>query len=175
MRFAVRLSPLPFLVLLTVLALAASAVSARAAEPYTVSVSPASEPVAPGATAVFRIRVEGQIAALPSFQYDVQGGTLQFNIGYNGAAGGGTVTHNGSATVAASRSVWTIGRITFEPGAPDLGRQFDHAGLEARPVDEDIQHALAHDSMSFACIVFHTAARGLPSGAASGVPPRRPP
>lgn len=76
MRFAVRLLPLPFLVLLTVLALAASAVSASAAEPYTVSVSPTSEPVAPGATAVFRIRVEGQIAALPSFQYDVQGGTV---------------------------------------------------------------------------------------------------
>ena len=76
MRFVVRLPLLPFLVLLTVLALAASAASASAAEPYTVSVSPASEPVAPGSTAVFRIRVEGQIAALPSFNYDVEGGTL---------------------------------------------------------------------------------------------------
>ena len=36
---------------------------------------------------------------------DVQGGTLQFNIGYNGAAGGGTVTNNGASTVAGGASI----------------------------------------------------------------------
>lgn len=76
MRFAARLSLLPLLALLVAATLAAHVAPARAAEPFTVSVAPASEPVAPGGTAVFRIRVEGQIAAPPSFNYDVEGGTL---------------------------------------------------------------------------------------------------
>lgn len=49
---------------------------ASAAESYTVTISAPPSPVAPGQTAVFRIRVDGQTANLPSFVYDVQGGAL---------------------------------------------------------------------------------------------------
>ncbi len=49
---------------------------ASAANSFTVSVSPNVEPVAVGSTAVFTIRVEGQTALLPSFNFEVEGGTL---------------------------------------------------------------------------------------------------
>lgn len=55
---------------------ALSARPAHAALPFTVTVTPAKDTVAPGATAVFRIRVDGQTATLPSFNFDVEGGTL---------------------------------------------------------------------------------------------------
>lgn len=76
MRFAARLSLLPIFALLIAGSMATRVARVSAAEPYTVSVSVASEPVAPGQSAVFHIRVEGQTANLPSFSYDVQGGTL---------------------------------------------------------------------------------------------------
>ncbi len=50
--------------------------TASAALPYTVTATAAESTVAVGGTAVFRVKVEGQTAALPSFSYDVQGGTL---------------------------------------------------------------------------------------------------
>ncbi|MBK7328996.1 MAG: hypothetical protein IPI85_07940 [Dehalococcoidia bacterium] len=49
---------------------------AAAASSYTVSVAPTADTVALGETAIFRIRVEGQTASLPSFDFDVEGGTL---------------------------------------------------------------------------------------------------
>ena len=50
--------------------------SASAALPYTVTAVAAEPTVAVGSTAVFRVKVEGQTAALPSFSYDVEGGTV---------------------------------------------------------------------------------------------------
>jgi len=52
-----------------------AAVPAAAQVPYTVT-AVAPPPVQPGAQAAVTIRVEGQVAALPSFGYDVEGGTL---------------------------------------------------------------------------------------------------
>ena len=57
-------------------AIAAGRGSASAAVPYSVSATPAESTVAVGGTAIFRVKVEGQTAALPSFQYDVEGGVL---------------------------------------------------------------------------------------------------
>lgn len=76
MRVAARLSALPLMTLLILGVAAAFGATARAAGPYTVTVSAATDPVAPGATAVFHVRVEGQTANLPSFAYDVTGGTV---------------------------------------------------------------------------------------------------
>ena len=50
--------------------------TASAALPYTVTATPAESTVAVGTTAIFRVKVLGQTAALPSFSYDVEGGTL---------------------------------------------------------------------------------------------------
>lgn len=75
MRFAARLF-LPSLALVLITSFVTLTPAAHAAEPFAVSVSAGNEPLQPGQTAVFRIRVEGQIASLPSFDYDVQGGTL---------------------------------------------------------------------------------------------------
>lgn len=50
--------------------------SASAAGAYTVSVAPAADTIPVGEIAVFRVRVEGQTASLPSFDFDVEGGTL---------------------------------------------------------------------------------------------------
>jgi hypothetical protein len=50
--------------------------SASAALPYTVTATATQPTVAVGSTAVFVVKVEGQTAALPSFSYDVEGGTL---------------------------------------------------------------------------------------------------
>ncbi len=77
MRFTARLSA--SLLAITVFAgvLGAARVApAYAAEPYAVSIAAAKETQAPGETAVFRIRVDGQVGQLPTFDYDVQGGTL---------------------------------------------------------------------------------------------------
>lgn len=43
---------------------------------FSVSVSSSETVVPVGSSAVFRIRVEGQTTSLPSFNYDVEGGTL---------------------------------------------------------------------------------------------------
>ena len=50
--------------------------SAHAALPYSVSVAPANDTVPVGEMAVFRVRVEGQTTQLPSFLFDVEGGSL---------------------------------------------------------------------------------------------------
>src|SRR5215213_6401807 len=50
--------------------------SASAALPYTVTATAAEPTVAVGSTAIFRVRVQGQTAVLPSFSYDVEGGTV---------------------------------------------------------------------------------------------------
>jgi hypothetical protein len=50
--------------------------SAEAAASYAVSVSATSDPVSLGDLAIFRVRVEGQTASLPSFDFDVEGGRL---------------------------------------------------------------------------------------------------
>jgi|GEM_PF-1743954 len=49
---------------------------AHAQLPYTVSVAPARDTVPVGEMAVFRVRVEGQTTTLPSFNFDVEGGSL---------------------------------------------------------------------------------------------------
>lgn len=49
---------------------------AHAANAFTVTVAPANEAVAVGSTAVFKIKVEGQTSTLPSFNFEVEGGTL---------------------------------------------------------------------------------------------------
>ncbi|MGE3077168.1 MAG: hypothetical protein AB7N24_19630 [Dehalococcoidia bacterium] len=50
--------------------------SARAMAGYTVSVAPTSDTVPVGELAAFRVRVEGQTASLPSFNFNVEGGSL---------------------------------------------------------------------------------------------------
>lgn len=49
---------------------------AQAMTGYTVSVAAVSDTVAPGEMATFRVRVEGQTTSLPSFTFDVDGGSL---------------------------------------------------------------------------------------------------
>jgi hypothetical protein len=49
---------------------------ADAAVPFSVSVSPNADVVPLGSSAVFRVKVEGKTTSLPSFDYDVEGGTL---------------------------------------------------------------------------------------------------
>ncbi len=61
--------------LLTALFAALSALPAAAQLPFTVSAS-APSIVEPGATAPVTVRIEGQVSALPSFIYDVEGGDL---------------------------------------------------------------------------------------------------
>ncbi len=71
-RFAfVSLVSAVLLVLVT-----SAAGSARAMAGYSVSVAPTSDTVPVGELAAFRVRVEGQTAVLPSFNFDVEGGTL---------------------------------------------------------------------------------------------------
>ena len=62
------------------IAIVAAMLSARGAAHaltgYTVSVAAVSDTVAPGDMAAFRVRVEGQTTSLPSFTFDVEGGSL---------------------------------------------------------------------------------------------------
>jgi len=64
-------------VTLLVVGAASDGASAQAAVPYSVTVAPVSETVAVGETAIFRVKVQGQTANLPSFNFDVEGGTLE--------------------------------------------------------------------------------------------------
>ena len=76
MRFTARLTLALFALVAALGSAALAGTTARAAEPFTVTISPASNPVPVGSSAVFHIRLEGQMAVLPSFNYDIQGGTL---------------------------------------------------------------------------------------------------
>ncbi|MEO8538980.1 MAG: hypothetical protein ABI577_04505 [bacterium] len=76
MRLATRLSLLSLLAAALLTTILVSAQVTRAASPFTVTVSVAQESVPVGGNAVFRIKVEGQTAQLPSFNYDVEGGSL---------------------------------------------------------------------------------------------------
>ncbi|MGE0602144.1 MAG: hypothetical protein AB7J35_22220 [Dehalococcoidia bacterium] len=62
--------------LIILLAAAGSFGSARAMAGYTVSIAPTADTVPVGQTAAFRVRVEGQTASLPSFNFNVEGGSL---------------------------------------------------------------------------------------------------
>lgn len=72
LRFAVA----SLLALAVLGAVAAPRQSAHAAVPFSVTVAPAAETVAVGELAVFRVRVEGETRNLPSFNFDIEGGTL---------------------------------------------------------------------------------------------------
>lgn len=76
MRTATRLAMLPLAFAAAVGVILASTTSSRAANAFTVTVAPAAESVAVGSTAVFKVRVEGQTSTLPSFNFEVEGGTL---------------------------------------------------------------------------------------------------
>ncbi|HEY9192128.1 MAG TPA: hypothetical protein VIO81_04600 [Methyloversatilis sp.] len=60
---------------------------------------------------------------------DVQGGTLRFNVGYNGATGGGSVTHNGTLHIAQNS--------TFEVGTVGT---FAHNGTTAMDANGTLRH-----------------------------------
>jgi hypothetical protein len=74
-----RIARLAFASLVSMALLAAAfgrSGSAQAALPYSVSVVPTAETVALGEMAIFRVKVEGDTTSLPSFHFDVEGGTL---------------------------------------------------------------------------------------------------
>lgn len=105
-----------------VLAFADGRGSASAAVPYAVSATPAEATVAPGGTAVFRVKVEGQTANLPTFQYDVQGGELAAVTSLdptaaNVAEGAVFVTRDGEGvarlTISLGNEVLATGQVRF--------------------------------------------------------------
>lgn len=74
-RFA-RFALASFASVVVLSAAASASGSAHALAGYTVSAAPTSDTVPVGELAAFRIRVEGQTSALPSFNFDVEGGSL---------------------------------------------------------------------------------------------------
>jgi len=125
------------------LALLAAAVtaggsSAQAAAPYSVTVAPVSETFAVGETAIFRVKVQGQTANLPSFDFDVEGGTLEAVASIdptaaNVAEGAVFVTraNEGTArlTVRLSSEVLATGQARFA----NLGTVSVNVSLDAGP------------------------------------------
>lgn len=76
MRTATRLATISVAIAVAIGFVSSVSTPARAANAFIVSVSPTADPVAVGSTAIFKIRVEGQTAVLPSFNFEVEGGTL---------------------------------------------------------------------------------------------------
>ena len=77
MTTTVRAAALALFVALAGAMLLASAGAASAQQPFTVSASAAAASYPAGADAAVVIRIEGNTASLPSFDYVVQGGTLE--------------------------------------------------------------------------------------------------
>jgi filamentous hemagglutinin family protein len=88
-----------------------------------------------GETAIGSLGIPGGTANYVSFvndgTIDVQSGTLRFNIGYSGATGGGSVTHNGTLHIAqnATFEVGTVGAFVHNGTTViDAGGTLRHVG-----------------------------------------------
>ena len=75
MTNTIRLAVAAFLTVLVVGSFG-SLGSASAQQAFTVSVAPAASSYPAGSDAVFVVRIQGNTVTLPSFSYEVDGGTL---------------------------------------------------------------------------------------------------
>lgn len=104
-----------FLVLLAAF-LVANAGPTSAAPAYTVAVSPSASTFAAGGDGVFIVRLEGGLSVFPSFDYEVEGGTLTGVVALNPT---GPTTAEGSVHV--TRSTPGTARLNVSLGGRALG------------------------------------------------------
>jgi hypothetical protein len=111
---------------------------AAAAQPFTVAVAPKQNAFPTGADAAFSVRVEGQTAALPSFDYSIEGGSLSGVLPPNPVAANvaeGTVFVNRTTPGTARLTVSFAGEVlaTAEARFGAVGQLQVQATLNAGP------------------------------------------
>lgn len=89
---------------------------AQAQQPFTVTVSAAAGSYAVGEDAAFRVRINGATATLPSFSYDVSGGTIEGVLPPTPVA-----TNVAEGTVFVSRATAGTARLTVSFAGQTLG------------------------------------------------------